>query len=76
MPQGDMTNAERQLIECLRRLQARRDEAKFRLVIELEGGSWEIKMSEHIGSLGRNIGARGVGATFDEAWSGMDPLWA
>jgi hypothetical protein len=74
--QFDVTNAEQQLIECLREIGARRDEARFRLVIELDGGAWEIVMSEQIESLGKKIGASGVGATFDQAWIGMDPPWA
>jgi hypothetical protein len=79
--QFDVTVAERQLIECLRSIHTRRHAMKFRLVIELEGGAWEIEMSEEesvqLGriAVGRKIVARGVGATFDLAWSGIEPTW-
>jgi hypothetical protein len=69
----EVTDAERQLIEAIR---TRRADAHFRLVIESVSGAWEIEMSEESAALGKQIAGRGMGASFDQAWYGINPLWA
>jgi hypothetical protein len=64
----ELTDAELQMIECLREAQG--EVANFRLVIERTDGAWEIRM------VLSPRGGRGVGTTFDEAWHNMAPDWA
>ncbi len=68
--QFDVTEAERQLIECLRE----QANESFRLEIRHEDGAWELAMSARYA--GKQLSGRGVGATFDQAWGGVAPGWA
>jgi hypothetical protein len=71
----ELTDAERQLIEIIRR--EFRD--GFRLSIEGQGGAWDIAMSGPVATLQggeKHASARGVGASFDAAWHGMNPTRA
>ena len=78
----DLTDQERQMIEIIRE---NADTTEFRLLIERRDGAWDITMSAR-GLAGLSPfrpsrpkgegSARGVGATFDEAWDNMNPLWA
>jgi hypothetical protein len=61
----ELTSAERQLIAILRQDFANRAN---QLVIEWRNGAWEITLKE----LDTKRGSRGTGATFDDAWRGMD----
>lgn len=70
-----LTVAECQLIDILRERDRKRD-FDFRITIEMRNGAWEVDMIE-LDDVGRTKrGARGVGATFSEAWDPMGPLWA
>jgi len=64
----DVTVQERQLIEDLRQW----GKVNYRLQIEIVDGVWDVAVRE----LGTKRAARGTGATFDDAWDGMAPLWA
>jgi hypothetical protein len=44
-----------------------------RMTIEHRDGAWEITMST--APHGKDHAARGVGATFDQAWDNMNPTW-
>jgi len=60
-----------QLLEIIDELERAR--TNFSVTIQHVGGAWEIKMwSAEV----KGGGARGVGATFAEAWDNMAPLWA
>jgi hypothetical protein len=72
----DITDQERQVIEILREQQSGPDN-NFRLTIEHVDGAWEIAMSITFHEApDRAKRVRGVGASFDQAWDNMDPLWA
>ena len=63
----DLTDQERQLIECLRQQPAAWADS-FGISIRLEDGAWEVEM--HSGK----IQGRGVGPTFAAAWDGITGL--
>ena len=64
----DLTDQERQLIECLRDQAAGPRGDDFGISIRLEDGAWEIKMSSG------KLQGRGVGANFDAAWDNITGL--
>jgi hypothetical protein len=64
----DLTEQERQLIECLRKL---KDD--YGITVTRENGAWEVAMTG--GKVkGREIKGRGVGQTFDAAWDNVTGL--
>jgi hypothetical protein len=73
----DVTEAERQMVEAIRKLHEPRDASRFYLEVKLDdGGGWEINMAVTIIDTGKTVAGRGVGATFDQAWDGMRPTEA
>lgn len=66
----NLRRPEQQMIEVIRENASN----EFRLLIEREGGAWEITMS--VAPHDDRHKARGTGGTFDEAWNNMAPLWA
>jgi hypothetical protein len=68
----DLTEQERQLIECIRE---QRQHDFFRVEIELQDGAWNITLTERDGAKPVRSG-RGVGQTFDQAWDNINPTWA
>jgi len=74
----EFTEQETQLIATLREAQGDPDE-DFSLQIERRQGAWDIALSSVI--VGKTLKskthkARGTGATFNQAWDEMNPLWA
>jgi hypothetical protein len=67
----ELTVQERQMIEVLREWTGA---SEYGLHIERQDGAWNITLTEFTDD--KKMGARGSGATFDEAWDRMDPLWA
>jgi hypothetical protein len=65
------TEAECQMLNILREWSGNDNN---RLTIEYRDGAWEIAMS--MTPHGKNHTARGVGATFDQAWDSINPTWA
>ena len=61
----DLSEAERQLIECLRE---RADTEAFGISIAREDGAWEIKMTAG------KLQGRGVGRNFTAAWDSITGL--
>jgi len=64
-----LTEQERQLIECIRRL---KDPDEFSITVALENGAWEINMSAS--RPGKVVRGRGVGSTFGAAWDSVTGL--
>jgi hypothetical protein len=62
------TEQEKQMLSILRELGGG---DHYRIVIEFDEGAWQIEIAAP--SDERQGTARGVGATFDEAWAGMAP---
>ena len=65
----EVTASERQLLEILRE----KHSDGFRLVIELDGGAWEVTLTEPLSE--KNRKSLGVGANFSDAWHNMVPWW-
>jgi hypothetical protein len=65
--QVELTASEHQLLELLRETHV----DGFRLVIELNGGAWEVTVSGQL--LGKPLKSLGSGASFGEAWDNMAP---
>jgi hypothetical protein len=67
---GQLSREERQLLQILHEWGGKRE---YRLTIEFRDGAWEIALTAAPG--GKSNTARGVGETFDQAWSNMAPTW-
>ena len=65
----EVTASERQLLESLREMHA----DGFKLVIERDGGAWEVALTAQLPGKPRKL--IGVGASFSEAWDKMVPWW-
>ena len=73
----DVTEAERQMVEAIRKLHEPRDASRFYLEVKLDdGGTWEVNMVVTMIDTDKTVAGRGVGATFDQAWDGMRPTEA
>ena len=73
------TEQETQLVATLREAQGGAAGEDFSLLIERRQGAWDIALSSAI--VGKTLKAkthkaRGTGATFNQAWDEMKPLWA
>src|SRR5262249_11382363 len=64
-----VTASERQLLDILRATHV----DGFKLVIERDGGAWEVILSGQVPGKPRK--SLGVGASFREAWEKMVPWW-
>jgi len=62
----DLTEQERQLVECIRRL---KDPEQLSIIIRREDGAWELSMSA--AANGNLAKSHGVGATFGAAWDNI-----
>ena len=66
----EVTASERQLLDILRETHV----DGFKLVIERDGGAWEVTLSGQLP--GKRRKSLGVGASFSEAWNKMLPWWS
>jgi hypothetical protein len=67
----ETTEQEQQMVEVVRERKAHAD---FRLLVERQDGAWDVTLSiEPHDELNTS---RGTGATFNDAWGNMAPLWA
>ena len=67
----ETTEQEQQMVEVVREHKAHAD---FRLLVERQDGAWDVTLSiEPHDELNTS---RGTGATFNDAWGNMAPLWA
>jgi len=73
----DVTEAERQMVEAIRKLHEPRDASRFYLEVKLDdGGTWEVNMVVTMIDTDKTVAGRGAGPTFDQAWHGMRPTEA
>jgi hypothetical protein len=67
----EATEQEQQMVEVVREHKV---DADFRLLVERQDGAWDVTLSiEPHDELNTS---RGTGATFNDAWGNMAPLWA
>ena len=67
----ETTEQEQQMVEVVREHNAHAD---FRLLVVRQDGAWDVTLSiEPHDELNTS---RGTGATFNDAWGNMAPLWA
>ena len=64
---------ERQLLEVLRDHEGDAT-SDFRLLVQRQDGAWDVTLS--IAPHDELNTSRGTGATFNDAWGDMAPLWA
>ena len=64
---------ERQLLEVLRDHEGDAT-SDFRLLVQRQDGAWDVTLS--IAPHDELDTSRGTGATFNDAWDNMAPLWA
>ena len=69
----EATEQERQMVEVVRdhKVDATSD---FRLLVQRQDGAWDVTLS--IAPHDELNTSRGTGATFNDAWDNMTPLWA
>jgi hypothetical protein len=70
MSNKDLSLQESLLLEMMREWSGKDN---CRMKIEYRDGAWEITMS--ISLYGNDHTARGVGASFAQAWDNMNPTW-
>jgi hypothetical protein len=69
MNEMELTASERQLLEVLREKHV----DGFRLEVELDGGAWEVTLTDPTSLVGRKL--LGVGTNFSDAWQNMVSWW-
>ena len=67
------TEQERQLLEVVREHEGDAT-SDFRLLVQRQDGAWDVTLS--IAPHDELDTSRGTGATFNDAWDNMAPLWA
>ena len=67
------TEQERQLLEVVREHEGDAT-SDFRLLVQRQDGAWDVTLS--IAPHDELDTSRGTGATFNDAWDNISPLWA
>jgi hypothetical protein len=68
----EATEQERQLVEVVREHEVDAT-SDFRLLVQKQDGAWDVTLS--IAPHDDLSTSRGTGATFNDAWDNMAPLW-
>jgi hypothetical protein len=69
----EATEQEWQMVEAVREREADTT-SDFRLLVQRQDGAWDVTLS--IAPHDELNTSRGTGATFNDAWGNMAPLWA
>ena len=71
--QMEATEQERQMLEAIRD-HGGGTASDFRLLVQRQDGAWDVTLS--IAPHDELDTSRGTGATFNDAWDNLAPLWA